>query len=490
MEALDTATSILKALGRPCPNKSTHRPPLDLKLALFKIHHRIKENDFGYQFLHYHQGMKILQELISIPEPIHDQDCTIDEPSAPNPTLSSEKPQTCFIRGNTLAYALQSFSIILAMDMSWDDIQKPFVWRVADLVTHAKAPNVSLAATEVLAQLSGRPRIQDMYSTILGQNYSLGNVDHAVIESTSMQSTGLLLSTSDIKSDVDWRLHKNLDHILDFLGDLGPTVGLGMVYFHGIRSVAGCLDTIVKGIEADNIPLALKSLELINNLLRSAYNESKSGATLVKGSIGSDSERTSQKTALTVYKDIEQTKLVETIKRLMNSSSKWALKAQIIEFQVIWSHYLETKRSTTISLQDTHHLSLIDSIVYEAHTMGEGVLHGPADRRIAKENVQWLHDSLIDPESLQHGGLLALESLAISAKKHQGLFTRLMDALMDIARDDRPALMVISGHVGAFWGQHWSRTLDPLSRDKSDAFQPWLLDIDRLYTATICLFLR
>ncbi|KAG5915182.1 hypothetical protein E4U61_004840 [Claviceps capensis] len=368
--------------------------------------------------------------------------------------------------GNTLAYALQSLTRLLEVDMGWDIFEGPsasaFVERIVELIVVNPLVNILRGAMSILVAL--------------------------VSHSQSNQPTSAMGGSSP-----------------GFFGfrALKPAVAVYPQFF----------ELVVQQLSSADHALCASTLMFINALIRDAVsNDSSTSSSATESAAAGASEDWAK--LVTRLQDLG---LVEAVYRLMQSSSIQDLAHPALEFQSLAKIVLRKWRQVRVDLERQDHRRALKSLhlasapekSINGSTSVEGASDAPADNKdgsARKHNPEKWRRLGFETESPGHEfgqtGYLGVMDLTDYVRRHEDSFQKMLleqaakpaQSRCPIARASLAVTLTLYEHFEVdqvdLEDAKGHQSLDDKDRDQVGLFHPLLLQWSRLHTAGLLGFFR
>ncbi|KAG5933031.1 hypothetical protein E4U60_004826 [Claviceps pazoutovae] len=368
--------------------------------------------------------------------------------------------------GNTLAYALQSLTRLLEVDMGWDIFEGPsasaFVERIVELIVVNPLVNILRGAMSILVAL--------------------------VSHSQSNQPTSAMGGSSP-----------------GFFGfrALKPAVAVYPQFF----------ELVVQQLSSADHALCASTLMFINALIRDAVsNDSSTSSSATESAAAGASEDWAK--LVTRLQDLG---LVEAVYRLMQSSSIQDLAHPALEFQSLAKILLRKWRQVRVDLERQDHRRALKSLhlasapekSINGSTSVEGASDAPADNKdgsARKHNPEKWRRLGFETESPGHEfgqtGYLGVMDLTDYVRRHEDSFQKMLleqaakpaQSRCPIARASLAVTLTLYEHFEVdqvdLEDAKGHQSLDDKDRDQVGLFHPLLLQWSRLHTAGLLGFFR
>ncbi|KAG6094287.1 hypothetical protein E4U31_006328 [Claviceps sp. LM219 group G6] len=368
--------------------------------------------------------------------------------------------------GNTLAYALQSLTRLLEVDMGWDIFEGPsasaFVERIVELIVVNPLVNILRGAMSILVALVSHSQSSQPASTLGGS------------------SPG-------------------------FFGfrALKPAVAVYPQFF----------ELVIQQLSSADHALCASTLMFINSLIRDAVSNdpSTSSSATESATAGAGEDWAKLVTRL------QDLGLVEAVYRLMQSSSIQDLAHPALEFQSLAKILLRKWRQVRVDLERQDHRRALKSLhlasAPEKSINGTGSVEGasdaPADNKdgsARKHNPEKWRRLGFETESPGHEfgqtGYLGVMDLTDYVRRHEDSFQKMLleqaakpaQSRCPIARASLVVTLTLYEHFEVdqvdLDDAKGHQNLDDKDRDQVGLFHPLLLQWSRLHTAGLLGFFR
>ncbi|KAG6183999.1 hypothetical protein E4U10_006609 [Claviceps purpurea] len=368
--------------------------------------------------------------------------------------------------GNTLAYALQSLTRLLEVDMGWDIFEGPsasaFVERIVELIVVNPLVNILRGAMSILVAL--------------------------VSHSQSSQPASAMGGSSP-----------------GFFGfrALKPAVAVYPQFF----------ELVIQQLSSADHALCASTLMFINALIRDAVsNDSSTSSSATESATAGASEDWAK--LVTRLQDLG---LVEAVYRLMQSSSIQDLAHPALEFQSLAKILLRKWRQVRVDLERQDHRRALKSLhlasapekSINGSTSVEGASDAPADNKdgsARKHNPEKWRRLGFETESPGHEfgqtGYLGVMDLTDYVRRHEDSFQKMLleqaakpaQSRCPIARASLVVTLTLYEHFEVdqvdLEDAKGHQSLDDKDRDQVGLFHPLLLQWSRLHTAGLLGFFR
>ncbi|CAO3623991.1 unnamed protein product [Cunninghamella blakesleeana] len=380
-------------------------------MATFSLQKYLKEPDFAAEFLE-RGGLESLCEIIKKAS------------------------------GNTLAYALNSFTSLMEHNTGWDTLSEDFVVEIAHIVVNETLVNIGKPATAILIKIvTANDQHQMVSSSDDTQENKNNNKEN---NSTEKNNNG-----NNNKDDTS-NEEKNDDHNKKMLFGYS-------VLQKAIEKEPQLLPTLVQRLQSQDYTLCLNSLSLLTAMLKTVTDEHRNE----------------------LPEKLDQLGISKNIVRIMNNPLSDELKGQVLEYQTANILNAVHRRKTPVSLHNSQDMKMLNEI-WDAAKVSNIQIHG------ARKWKKIGFSSESPQKEFGRTGLFGLQRMHAFVMQNKDLFAKMTLEQIHRPENKRCLFAKASCEVTELLFSHWNIN----SRYIAANLEPIMMYMDRVQASTLQLFFR
>ncbi|CAO3609669.1 unnamed protein product [Cunninghamella echinulata] len=385
-------------------------------MATFSLQKYLKEPDFASEFLE-RGGLESLCEIIKKAS------------------------------GNTLAYALNSFTSLMEHNTGWDSLSEDFVVEIAHIVVNETLVTIGRPATAILIKIvTANGQYQILPSSEDNTNQNDNNTQENQSNNTSTTAAADDGNHDENKNEDNTSSNNNKKMVFGY-----------PILQKAIEKEPQLLPTLVQRLQSQDYTLCLNSLALLTAMLKTVTEEHRNE----------------------LPERLDQLGISKNIVRIMNNHLSEELKGQLLEYQTADIQNAVQRRKTPVSLNNTKDMKMLNEI-WDAAKVSSIQVHG------ARKWKKIGFSSESPQKEFSRTGLFGLQRMHAFVMQNQDLFSKMILEQIHRPENKRCLFAKASCEVTELIFSHWNIN----SRYIAANLEPIMMYMDRVQASTLQLFFR